>query len=82
MTLEVKKRLRGVTKVSSQNQITIPVDALRSSGIQAGDRLRVSSTEDGRIVLERHTDPVTALAGILTGELDRSLIEGLRAEWD
>lgn len=80
--VEVKKRKRGVTSVSRKHQITIPVDALRSAGIKVGDQLRVSTTEEGRILLERNDDPVVDLAGALTGKLDRSLIEGLRDEWD
>lgn len=82
MVIEVKKRRRGVTSVSRKHQITIPVDAMRSAGIEIGDRLRVSATEDGRIILERQEDPVRALAGVLTGRLDRALVEGLRDEWD
>ncbi|MFW2339861.1 MAG: AbrB/MazE/SpoVT family DNA-binding domain-containing protein [Acidimicrobiia bacterium] len=79
---ELKKRSRGVTTVSRQHQITVPIDALKSAGIRVGDRLRVSSTADGRIVLERQADRVMSFAGVLSGRLDPSLINGLRDEWD
>lgn len=79
---EVKKRRRGVTRVSRKHQITVPVDALRAAGLEVGDRLKVSVAEGGRIVLEREVDPVRFYAGALTGKLDRQMLEGLRGEWD
>ena len=82
MRPEVKKRSKGVTTVSRKHQITVPVDALRSAGIRVGDRLRVSATEDGRIVLERQANRVLSFAGALSRRLDTEAMERLRDEWD
>lgn len=41
----------AVTKISSKNQITLPVAAVRQLGLRPGDRLTVR-LEDNRIVLK------------------------------
>lgn len=45
------------TKVSSKNQITLPVAALRAANVGPGDVLRVEVVEDGVFRLVRHRDP-------------------------
>jgi len=57
------------------------MDAMQTAGLEAGDRLAVSSIGPGRVVLERVTDAVEEYAGALTGRLDRDTIEALRDEW-
>lgn len=56
MAAKVKKttrvrRERGKTTVSSKNQISIPVEAMRAAGIEPGTRLEVLSVEPGKVVL-------------------------------
>jgi AbrB family looped-hinge helix DNA binding protein len=68
-------------KVSSKNQVTIPVEAMRAAGIRAGDEITVRPAGDGEIVLAIRGSRVRRHAGIATaiykaGELDR-----LRDEW-
>ncbi|MGE3621190.1 MAG: AbrB/MazE/SpoVT family DNA-binding domain-containing protein [Acidimicrobiia bacterium] len=68
--------------MSSKNQITIPVDALRGAGIEAGERLVARADGPGRIVLERELDVLEELAGALTGSYRRDELATLRDEWD
>lgn len=79
---EVKKRRRGFTRLSSKNQATIPVAVLAEAGLRPGDELRVAAEGAGRIVLERVEDPLTALAGSLTGVFQPGFLKELRDEWD
>jgi bifunctional DNA-binding transcriptional regulator/antitoxin component of YhaV-PrlF toxin-antitoxin module len=76
------ERVRGSSTISSKNQVTIPVDALRAAGLSAGDRIRASVDEQGRIVFTAAEDPVSRFSGSMTGQLDRGRIEALRDEWD
>ncbi|MBC8363953.1 MAG: AbrB/MazE/SpoVT family DNA-binding domain-containing protein [Actinobacteria bacterium] len=69
-------------KVSSKNQITIPVDALAATGIGAGDRLVVSADGAGRIVLETERNPIREFAGAMTGCWEPGELDRLREEWD
>jgi len=64
---EVRERRRGATTVSSTNQITIPADALRSAGLEVGDRVIAHADDAGRVVLEREHDVIAEFAGALTG---------------
>lgn len=45
------KRERGVGTISSKNQLTIPVAALREAGFRPGDRVRVEASRSGEIRL-------------------------------
>lgn len=80
--MEVKKRRRGASTISSKNQITIPADALRNAGLEAGDRLVAHADGAGRVVLERERDVVAEFAGALTGTYHAGELDDLRSEWD
>jgi bifunctional DNA-binding transcriptional regulator/antitoxin component of YhaV-PrlF toxin-antitoxin module len=70
------------TKVSSKNQVTIPVAELRAAGLGPGDVLRVEALGAGRVALTRVDELVARYAGALDsrGRLRRRIGE-LRDEW-
>ena len=70
-----------ITRISSKNQITIPVEALREAGLRPGDRVEVTAADDGRVVLRRADNPFEAFAGALTGVYPPGHLEDLRGEW-
>lgn len=74
------RRRRGYTRLSRKNQVTIPVDAVRAAGLQAGDELHVV-VEAGRVVLEREKDPLDEVFGSLPGVYGKDYLKKLRAEW-
>jgi bifunctional DNA-binding transcriptional regulator/antitoxin component of YhaV-PrlF toxin-antitoxin module len=75
-------KVKGQTKVSSKNQVTIPVDALRDAALQPGDVLRVQADGAGRVVLTRTDELIGRYSGALaTGGRLRGAIDGLRDEW-
>jgi bifunctional DNA-binding transcriptional regulator/antitoxin component of YhaV-PrlF toxin-antitoxin module len=79
---EVKKRhVRGRTRISAKNQVTVPVDALRRAGLQTGDELRVERASPGRIVLVRAERPLEHFAGSLRDAYPPDYLAELRAEW-
>lgn len=84
MMAEVK---RGrTTKVSSKNQVTLPVAALRAAGVGPGDVLRVEVEADGVFRLVRERDPWWELfektAGSDLGITTREELEEMRDEWE
>jgi AbrB family looped-hinge helix DNA binding protein len=79
---EVEKRRRGASTISSKNQITIPAEALRSAGLEAGDRVVAHADGAGRVILKREHDVVAAFAGALTGTYRPDQVDDLRSEWD
>jgi len=79
--VKVARRQRGVTRISTQNQVTLPTDALAQAGLAAGDRLRARVQAPGQIVLIREADPIDQYAGALTGLYPPNYLDELRDEW-
>ncbi|MCZ7533085.1 MAG: AbrB/MazE/SpoVT family DNA-binding domain-containing protein [Acidimicrobiia bacterium] len=78
----VKKRPKGTTRVSSKNQVTIPVEAMQAAGLKVGERLVASADGPGRVVFQRDIDVLDQFAGVLTGVYAADELEDLRSEWD
>lgn len=72
---------RDRTKISTKNQVTLPLDALATAGLGAGDVLRVAADGPGRLILTREQDPVSSFAGRLTGVYGPGYLDELRDEW-
>jgi AbrB family looped-hinge helix DNA binding protein len=68
-------------KVSSKNQVTIPVQAMRAAGLRAGDEITVRPVGDGEIVLTARGSRVRRHAGIATGIHRDGELDRLRDEW-
>ena len=78
----VKERRRGASKISSKNQITSPAEALRSAGLEVGDRVVAHADGAGRVILEREHDVIAEFAGALTDAYRPNELDKLRSEWD
>lgn len=74
------------TKVSSKNQVTLPVAALAAAHVRSGDVLRVEVEGDGVVRLVRHRDPrldlLDEIAGSAPGMSAAANLEELRNEWE
>jgi AbrB family looped-hinge helix DNA binding protein len=68
-------------KVSSKNQVTIPVEAMRAAGLQAGDEITIRPVGEGEIVLATRGSRVRRHAGIATGVYRDRELDRLRDEW-
>ena len=79
---EGENRRRGTNRIGSKNQITIPAEALRSAGIDVGDRVIVHADGAGRVILEREHDVTSEYAGALAGVYRKAELDDLRDEWD
>ncbi len=75
-------RIRGRTRISRKNQVTLPVAALTKARLQAGDPLLVKVEGDGKIVLVRDHDPLDDFVGVIPGLTAATDLQRLRAEWD
>src|ERR1700742_3014019 len=74
-------KVKGQTKISTKNQVTIPVSALRDAGMRAGDVLKAEADGAGRVVLTRVDEVLARYSGAL--ETDGRLgdaVRGLRGE--
>jgi AbrB family looped-hinge helix DNA binding protein len=72
-----------MSRLSSKNQVTIPVDVLRQAGIKPGDEVDVRATGDGRIEIEAAEDIVGRFAGAMPrGTYPPNAARDLGYEWE
>ena len=68
-------------RVSSKNQVTLPVEAMRVAGLRAGDEVTVRPVGDGEVIVAARGSRVRRHAGIATGIYREGEIDRLRDEW-
>jgi bifunctional DNA-binding transcriptional regulator/antitoxin component of YhaV-PrlF toxin-antitoxin module len=70
-----------VPRVSSKNQVTLPVEAMRTAGLHAGDEITVRTAGKGEIIIATKGSRVQRHAGIATGIYEDDELGRLRDEW-
>lgn len=70
-----------MAKVSSKNQVTIPVEAMRLAGLHPGDEVAVRATPKGEVIIAARGSRVRRHAGIATGIYKPGELDQLRDEW-
>ena len=74
-------KVKVVPRVSSKNQVTLPVEAMRAAGLRAGDEVTVRPIGDGEVVIAVRGTRVRRHSGIATGIYAPDEIDRLRDEW-
>jgi AbrB family looped-hinge helix DNA binding protein len=70
-----------VSKVSSKNQVTLPVEAMRAAGLHAGDEVVVRPIGDGEVIVAARGSRVRRHSGIANGIYPAGELDRLRDEW-
>jgi AbrB family looped-hinge helix DNA binding protein len=68
--------------VSSKNQVTLPVDVMRSAGLAPGDEVTIRRVGDGEVLVAVRGSRVRRHAGIATGIYWPGELDRLRDEWN
>ena len=71
-----------MTRVSSKNQVTLPVAAMRAAGLRAGEEVTVRAVGDGELVIAARSSRVRRHAGIASGIYQPGELDRLRGEWE
>lgn len=82
MAPKVKRTLRNRIRLSSKNQITIPVSVMRAMGVRAGDELEIVPKGREAIIRPAGSVPWLKHVGSLTGVWPAGHLDALRDEWD
>jgi len=74
----------STSRLSSKNQLTVPVDILRRVGLEAGDEVEFVVNDAGFIQIKMAGDanPVLNLVGAFPGVFDEFDQEKERVTWD
>lgn len=70
-----------MARVSSKNQVTLPVQAMRAAGLRPGDEIAVRPVGSGEILLAARGTRIQRHAGIATGIYRDGELDRLRNEW-
>lgn len=81
MTKVRNRRHRGFTRITSKNQVTLPVSTLGDAGLGPGDVLMAVADGPGRVLLISEEDALKRFAGALTGTYHEGYLDELRREW-
>jgi bifunctional DNA-binding transcriptional regulator/antitoxin component of YhaV-PrlF toxin-antitoxin module len=68
-------------KVSSKNQVTLPVEAMRAAGLRAGEEVTVRPIGDGELIIAARGSRIRRHAGIAAGIYEERELDRLRDEW-
>jgi AbrB family looped-hinge helix DNA binding protein len=75
--------VKRMPKISSKNQVTIPVESLERAGLRAGDVVAVEAEGEDRIVIRRAAGDRADALGVFDGLYEPGYLERLRSEdWD
>jgi AbrB family looped-hinge helix DNA binding protein len=69
-----------VPRISTKNQITIPVGALEEVGLHAGEQVTIEPAGDGELRIRRTTATFENAFGALTGAYPTGYLDRLDAE--
>jgi AbrB family looped-hinge helix DNA binding protein len=69
-----------VPRISTKNQITIPVKALEEVGLHAGEQVTIEPAGDGELRIRRTTATFENAFGALTGAYPTGYLDRLDAE--
>lgn len=67
-------------RISTKNQVTIPVAALDAAGLRPGDQVTIDALEDGELIVRRGEIDFEGAFGALTGTYPPGYLEHLDAE--
>jgi bifunctional DNA-binding transcriptional regulator/antitoxin component of YhaV-PrlF toxin-antitoxin module len=82
MAPKVKRILQTRIRLSSKNQITIPVSVLRKMGVRAGDELEIVPKGRAATIRPAGASPWMKHVGSLAGVWPAGDLDALRTEWD
>jgi bifunctional DNA-binding transcriptional regulator/antitoxin component of YhaV-PrlF toxin-antitoxin module len=66
-------------RISSKNQVTLPVETLKRAGLQVGDEVAIEAEGADRIVVRRASSDIESAIGVFDGLYEPGYLERLRS---
>ncbi len=67
-------------KISSKNQVTLPVESLASAGLSSGDEVSIEADGPDTIIVRRARRDVDTALGVFDGLFEPGYLDRLRGE--
>ena len=68
-----------MARISSKNQITLPVESLKRAGLRVGDEVAIEADGADRIVVRRVSRNAERVLGVFDGLYEPGYLERLRS---
>jgi bifunctional DNA-binding transcriptional regulator/antitoxin component of YhaV-PrlF toxin-antitoxin module len=68
-----------MARISSKNQVTLPVDSLKKAGLHAGDEVAIEAEGADRIVVRRLSRDAERMLGVFDGLYEPGYLKRLRS---
>jgi len=69
-----------MARISSKNQVTLPVESLREAGLGPGDEVTIEPDGPGTLVVRRASRDVDSALGVFDGLFEPGYLDRLRAQ--
>jgi bifunctional DNA-binding transcriptional regulator/antitoxin component of YhaV-PrlF toxin-antitoxin module len=74
--------VKGVPRISSKNQVTLPVETLKAAGLTAGDAVTIEAEGPDTITVRRANRDAKGALGVFDGLYEPGYLDRLReADW-
>jgi bifunctional DNA-binding transcriptional regulator/antitoxin component of YhaV-PrlF toxin-antitoxin module len=70
---------KGMARISSKNQVTLPVESLKRAGLSVGDEVAIEADGADRIVVRRVSRDAERVLGVFDGLYEPGYLERLRS---
>jgi bifunctional DNA-binding transcriptional regulator/antitoxin component of YhaV-PrlF toxin-antitoxin module len=77
---DLYSKVKAVPRISSKNQVTLPVESMAVAGLSAGDEVTIEADGAGTIVVRRMDRDIDAALGVFDGLYEPGYLDRLRAE--
>jgi bifunctional DNA-binding transcriptional regulator/antitoxin component of YhaV-PrlF toxin-antitoxin module len=72
--------IKEMSRISSKNQVTLPVESLTIAGLGSGDEVTIEAEGPDRIVVRRAKRDLEAAFGVFDGLYEPGYLDRLRDE--
>lgn len=84
MVLELRSAIplrygKGMPRISSKHQVTLPVDTLKRAGLNVGDEVTIEADGADRILVRRVSRDAERALGVFDGLYEPGYLEQLRS---